>query len=58
MMENANSVAAFVLALAGILALLVKVWRAQKASVIRAHEAAKVIDRVAAEFVNNHGSSA
>lgn len=54
---HANGVAALLLAVAGLVALLLKVHRAQKAAVIRAHEAAKVIDRVAAEFVNNHGSS-
>lgn len=57
MISAANEVAALLLALTAISAVLVKVWTAQKTAVIKAHEAAKVMDRVAAEFVNNHGSS-
>lgn len=54
---SANGFFALILAAAGILTVLLNVWKAQKAAVIKAHEAAKVIDRVAAEFQNNHGSS-
>lgn len=57
LLDGANEAAALTLAMAGVIAILLKVWKAQKAAVIKAHEAAKVMDRVASEFKNDHGSS-
>ena len=56
-LSGANEALALILAAVAIVGLLFKVWKAQKAAVIKAHEAAKVMDRVAAEFVNDHGAS-
>lgn len=57
MISEANEVAGLFLAAVALATVLAKVWRAQKSAVIKAHEAAQVVDRIAAEFVNNHGSS-
>lgn len=56
-MGNVNEAAVFFGSLLFIAAGVVKLWRAQQRAVIKAHEASKVMDRVAAEFQNNHGSS-
>lgn len=56
-LDSVNATALFLGSISVIIGVLIKVWRAQKAAVIKAHAAAQVMDRVAAEFQNNHGSS-
>ena len=56
-LSGANEFMALFIAAAATIGILFKVWKAQKAAVIKAHEAAQVMDRVALEFQNNHGSS-
>lgn len=56
-MGNINEAAVFFGSLLFIAAGVVKLWRAQQRAVIKAHEASKVMDRVAAEFKKNSGKS-
>lgn len=57
MINDMNAAAVLVGSLLALAGAAWKIWRAQQAAIIRAHETAQVLDKVRAEFDKNHGSS-